>query len=392
MASGPYELCEVRSRRDAGRFVDVPRAIYRGDPNWIPHLRQDVEKVFDRSRNRAFAHGDAARWILLGPGGTPAGRVAAFVDERTAHKFRQPTGGMGFFECVDDGEAAAMLLDACRGWLEARGMEAMDGPINFGEKIAFWGLLVENFSDPPTYQVNYNPPYYRRLLEGYGFEVYYYQYIYRRPFRGPAPEVFVNKSEGLRRDPRFSIRSLRKLGDERFARDFMEVYNDAWGHRDGFKPITFEQAMRILRALKPVGDPDISMLCYYDERPVGCYVNIPELNEIFRYVDGELGLAGKLRFLWHRWRRTARTVNGIVFGVVNDYQGRGVEGAMILYVVSDLEPLDRYDDTILTWVADFNPKMIKVCENLEARRWRTLATFRKLFDEGAPFERAPMEG
>jgi hypothetical protein len=172
----------------------------------------------------------------------------------------------------------------------------------------------------------------------------------------------------------------------------MEVYNDAWGHRDGFKPITFEQAMRILRALKPVGDPDISMLCFYDERPVGCYVNIPELNEIFRYVDGELGLAGKLRFLWHRWRRTARTVNGIVFGVVNDYQGRGVEGAMILYVVSDLEPLDRYDDTILTWVADFNPKMIKVCENLEARRWRTLATFRKLFDEGAPFERAPMEG
>jgi hypothetical protein len=386
-----YEIVEVRTRRHERTFLDVPRRIYADDPAWIPHLEQDIRKIFDPRKNKAFRHGQITRWILVDGEGRPAGRVAAFVDERTAYKAGQPTGGMGFFECVDDHEAASMLFDACRRWLERRGMEAMDGPINFGEKIAFWGLLVENFDDPPTYQVNYNPPYYRDLFEQYGFRVYYYQYIFRRPFKGPAPAVFIEKSEQLRADPGFRIRTLRQLSDERFARDFQEVYNDAFGHRDGFKPLTFQQAMKILRQLKPVSDPDIIMVCYYHERPVAFYVNIPELNEIFRYVDGDLNWVGKLKFLWHKWRRTARTINGIVFGVANDFQGRGVEGAMIQWAAIDVAPLNRYDDTILTWIADFNPKMIKVCENLEAYRWRTLATFRKLFDEDAPFERAPIE-
>jgi hypothetical protein len=74
-----------------------------------------------------------------------AGRVAAFINRKKAFTFQQPTGGMGFFECVNDKEAAQILFDACRTWLEERGMQAMDGPINFGENDNFWGMLVEGF-------------------------------------------------------------------------------------------------------------------------------------------------------------------------------------------------------------------------------------------------------
>ena len=28
-------------------WMRLPWSIYRNDPNWIPHLKQDVEKVFD---------------------------------------------------------------------------------------------------------------------------------------------------------------------------------------------------------------------------------------------------------------------------------------------------------------------------------------------------------
>lgn len=388
---GDLELAEVRTLRDRRDFLEVPWTVYRDDPNWIPHLRQDIEKVFDRGRNRAFNHGEATRWVLR-KAGRPVGRVAAFVDERTARTFKQPTGGLGFFECLEEREAAFMLFDACRTWLEERGMEAMDGPINFGERFAFWGLLVENFTDPPTYQLSYNPPYYRTLFEEYGFQVYYYQYVYRRRFKGPAPEVFQRKSEELRSDPRFRIRTVRGMSDEKVARDFLEVYNDAWAGRDGLRPLTFEKAMRVIKSLKPVYDPDVVIFVYYDERPIAFYVNIPELNEIFRYVNGNLNIWGKIKFLYHKWRRTARTLQGLVFGVVKDFQGKGVEGAMIVFAATDLAPLNRYDDTILIWVGDFNLKMVKVCENLESTRYRTLATYRKLFDENAAFERAPMEG
>ncbi|MDP4588198.1 MAG: hypothetical protein NWS86_08455, partial [Flavobacteriales bacterium] len=82
----------------------------------------------------------------------------------------QPTGGMGFFDCIDNQEAANLLFETCKKWLNEQGAEAMDGPINFGEKDRFWGLLVENFTDLSSYALNYNPDYYVRLFENYGFQ------------------------------------------------------------------------------------------------------------------------------------------------------------------------------------------------------------------------------
>ena len=51
-------------------------------------------------------------------------------------------------------------------------MEAMDGPVNFGETDKYWGLLVDGFTHP-SFDVPYNPPYYQDLFEYYGFRVYY---------------------------------------------------------------------------------------------------------------------------------------------------------------------------------------------------------------------------
>ncbi len=386
-----WQLVEVKTRGDRRAFLELPGSIYRNDPNWIPHLEQDVENVFDRRKNAAFRHGDAVRWILRDEKGTVVGRVAAFVDERTADKYPQRSGGLGFFECIDDQGAANLLFDACKAWLEARGMEAMNGPINFGERVAFWGLLVDNFTSPPTYQLNYNPPYYRGLFERYGFQVYYYQYVYRKALRGRAPEVFDKKSEALRQDPRFAVRSVRGMSHRTIADHFRIVFNAAWARREGTKPLDFPRAYRIIKSLAPISDPDIAMFAYYDRKPIGCYFNIPEPNGIFRYVHGNLDLAGKLKFLWHKWRRSSRTMYGLVFGVVPEWQGKGVEGAMIKFVETDILPLRRYDDLIMLWVGDFNPKMIKTCERLGATRHRTLATYRIIFDPDVPFHRAAIE-
>ena len=49
---------------------------------------------------------------------------------------------MGFFECINDESVAFAMFDKCKAWLQERGMEAMDGPINFGERDRWWGLVV----------------------------------------------------------------------------------------------------------------------------------------------------------------------------------------------------------------------------------------------------------
>jgi hypothetical protein len=131
----------------------LPVRLYKTTPAWIRPLDKDIESVFDPATNKTFRHGQCKRWILQDDAGVTIGRVAAFVNEKTVLKGNdQPTGGMGFFECINDRNAAFMLFEQCRTWLQQRGMEAMDGPINFGNRDRWWGLLVEGFDKEPNYQ------------------------------------------------------------------------------------------------------------------------------------------------------------------------------------------------------------------------------------------------
>ena len=150
------------------------RKIYKNDKNFVCPPDEMIEGIFTPSKNIFFSHGDATRWILLDESGNIAGRVAAFINNRKAFTFQVPTGGMGFFECVNDYKAAELLFEVCRSWLMERGMQAMDGPINFGENDNFWGLLVDGFI-PQSFGMNYNPPYYQDFFEKYGFTLYFEQ-------------------------------------------------------------------------------------------------------------------------------------------------------------------------------------------------------------------------
>src|SRR5205823_1272700 len=125
-------------------------------------------------------------------------------------------GGIGFFECIDDEAAAHFMFDHCREWLRARGMEAMDGPINFGERLAWWGLVVEGFH-PPLYQMNYNLPYYQRLFEGYGFQVYFNQICFAREVAPRLPEKFYERHDALSKDPDYRAVMIKKSELPRFA-------------------------------------------------------------------------------------------------------------------------------------------------------------------------------
>ena len=78
----------------------------------------------------------------------------------------------------------------------------------------------------------------------------------------------------------------------------------------------------------------------------------------------------------------------MAFGIDPDFQGKGLEGALMDECKRIISKKNRYKDVVITWVGDFNPKMIHVIENLGARKLRTMATYRYLFDRNAKFERS----
>ena len=117
---------------------------------------------------------------------------------------------------------------------------------------------------------------------------------------------------------------------EQIAEDFRTVYNDAWVDHDNHKPMEAATALKMVKAMKPVMDPRLLIFIRHKERPIAMYISLPELNEIFKYVDGDLNWWGKLKFLWHKKRGAVKTMTGIVFGVAKEFQGKGMEGALIV--------------------------------------------------------------
>src|ERR1700677_4155742 len=115
------QLIEVKDKKTINDFHKLLFKIYAGDPNWVPHLKQEVEDVFNKKTNPYFSHSEAIRWVLYNDKNEPIGRVAAVINKKTAFPFEQPTGGMGFFECINDKNAAFILFDKCKDWLMERG-------------------------------------------------------------------------------------------------------------------------------------------------------------------------------------------------------------------------------------------------------------------------------
>lgn len=380
-------IIAVDNEKRIKQFHQLPFKIYKNDPNWVPHLEQDVEKVFDEKKNKFFRHGEANRW-LLEKGGKIVGRVAAFINHKGNKKSKEPMGGMGFFECINDEKLAFELFDHCKKWLEDKGMQGMDGPINFGEKDKFWGLITGNFDYPPYYNQNYNPEYYVPFFENYGFKTFYEQFIYHKNTSDELIPLLKEKSQRIRKDDRFTFDTIKKNNLEKYAEDFRTVYNRAWVKHEGFAGMEKRQAMTIMKTIKPILDEDLILFAYHDGRPVGFFIALPEINQIFKHVNGNLNWWGKLKFVYHKWRGTCTTFFGLAFGIDPYFQGKGLEGAIFDECKQIVTAKNKYKDVVITWIGDFNPKMIHVIENLGAKKLRTLATYRYLFDRNAPFERA----
>src|SRR6478735_7520622 len=375
------KIKEVLTPSDIREFLVLPVLLYKNSPRWIRPLDKDVESVFDREKNKTFRHGACIRWILSDDQGKTIGRVAAFVNDKNSKKGNdQPTGGMGFFECIENKEAAYLLFDTCKQWLSSRGMEAMDGPINFGNRDRWWGLLVDGYDRDPNYQCNYNFPYYKEFFEAYGFKTYFNQYTFSRMVAEPLSQRLYQKADMVKKDPDYEFRHLEKSELDKLPEYLMNVYNKAWANRAENPELNLMQSKQIVKQMKPIMDEKLLYFGFYKGEPISFFLSLPEINQIFKYVNGKLDLIGKLKFVWHTWRKTNRKAFGILFCVVPAHQGKGCDGAMVLaskYVLQD--KYHRYDEYEMNWIGDFNPKMINVVEQVGAFVCKTHITYRKLF-------------
>ena len=381
-------IAEVTTKALKREFIEFPKRLYKGDPNWVCPLDSETESVFDPSRNAAFRHGEAIRWILSDDDGATIGRVAAFIDEVRSKANRQPTGGLGFFEVIESREAAFMLFDTARKWLTDRGMKAMDGPINFGENDNYWGLLVEGFTRP-GFGMPYNKTYYRKYFEDYGFRTYFEQYSYHKDVASVEvfPERFRKIAEWISKRPGYAYRHFEYSQREKIAADMVEIYNATWAvFKEDFTPLDPARLQNTLQQAKAFIDPELIWFAYHNEKPVAFFIIFPDLNQILRHFDGRLTLWNKIRFLYYKTTHEMTRARALVAGVHPSYQNSGIESAIFLELFRVFRKKRFYRELELSWVGDFNPKMISIYEALGAHKAKTHLTLRYMMDDTLPFK------
>jgi hypothetical protein len=383
------QVFEVGDKPSVAAFHKVAHLIYQDDPNWITPLEAMADSAFDPGKNAFFKHGNGKRWILKDETGKAIGRIGAFYDTAKCYSFRQPTGGIGYFECVNDRKAAFMLFDTAKEWLAGQGMEAMDGPVNFGENLINWGLLVKGFM-PQGFGMPYNKPYYLSLFESYGFKVYFEQYTYHLDRSKPFPERFWKIAEWVANKPQFRFEHVRFSQMEQHLKEFRHIYEEAWAKHDNHQDVDLDDVRGMMKIAKLLADEEFIWFAYHEDEPVLFFGMIPDWNQLLAKIDGKLTLWNLVKLYWHKKMSHITRTRILVMGVVPRFQGSGLESAVFWHLDKIMKRKPWYKEVELSWAGDFNPKMVAMYVAVGGEHTKTHYTMRYLFDKTMPFERAPM--
>jgi len=364
-------------------FYKIPWHIYQDDPNWIPPLIQDTKSVFDPDQNSFYHKGQTEQFIAFRDG-KPAGRIAAMLNSAKDYQSNPKLGGFGFFECFNDQRVADALFSAASDWLMSKDLEGMRGPINFGETDRWWGLLIENFKEAPTYGINYNPPYYIDLIEQYGMVKEHDQLSYKIHLEAPIPERLKRiANRAIRRnDVQIRMVNLKNLSEE--AEIIRTIYNKAWQEMDiedffdTFTPLTSTTVQQMINELKPILIPEGVWLAFVDNKPASFVLTIPDVNQAFRYLDGKFNLLAKLKFLWHR--KDINRLRVIAFGTVKKFRRMGLEAAIFAKGLSHIKNnLPQYSEVIGAWTGEENWLMQRSIEGAGGEVYQKHRTYKLLF-------------
>src|SRR5512141_1774082 len=160
---------DTQQKAQVRRFVNLPYRLYAKCPQWVPPLLVDANMQLDRKKHPFYEHSDAD-FFIASRDGHDVGHIAALENRRFNEYHHTHQAQFYLFECENDQQAAEALFHQVIEWAKARGLDAVVGPKGFGA-LDGYGLLIEGFEHRQMMtMMNYNYPYYVKLVENLGFE------------------------------------------------------------------------------------------------------------------------------------------------------------------------------------------------------------------------------
>jgi hypothetical protein len=378
MNSVPLSIRPVESRSDRKAFVDLAWVVYKGDPYWVPPLKDEVHGLLDPKKNPWFGHGRAALWLATRAGRT-VGRISAQVDELVQEHMAPGTGQWGMFEALD-GETAAALIATAEEWLREQGMTRALGPIS----ISIWdepGLLIRGFDQSPMVMMGHHRPEYQAWIEAAGYEKAKDLFTYELDIRIDMIPVIDRLIKAGEKNPRIRIRNVDKSRFKDEAAIILNLLNDAWSENWGFVPLTEAEIAYAGKKLKPIIYEDLVRIAEYEGEPVAFMMTIPDINELIRDLNGELFPFGWAKLLWRLRKPRTKRVRVPLMGVAKTLQGSRLAGQLAFMLIEHIRRacVAHYGVTHgeFGWILEDNQGMMSIAQLPGAHINHTYRIFEK---------------
>jgi GNAT superfamily N-acetyltransferase len=367
---------DTNDKASVRRFVSILYRLYENHPQWVPPILMEAETQLNKSKHPFYEHSDADFFIATRDG-RDVGRIAALENKRFNQYHKTKQAQFYLFDCEDDQEVANALFERVIDWAKGRGLDRLVGPKGFGA-LDGYGIQVEGFEHRQIMSMmNYNYPYYVRLVENLGFtkEVDFVScYMNKDTFH--LPERVYRIVDRVKSRNNLDVHRFETKKDLRaWAKKIGTLYNDSFINNWEYYPLTDREIQYLLENILTIADPRLIKIITHNDDAIGFLFGFPDLSAAFQRAKGHLFPFGAIDILLLEPKRTKWvSLNGA--GVLPEYQGVG--GNALLYIEMEKTLHDfNFEHADLTQVAETAVQMRHDLENVGGKAYKNHRVYQK---------------
>jgi hypothetical protein len=369
-------------------WLQAKHAAHAGDPVFVAPLNLFETRRISPKHSPFFEDGEAVFFVAM-RNGRAVGRISAQINRRDPGYRDAKIGQFGFFDVIDDADAAVALLAAARNWLSTQGCSAMRGPFNLSINEEC-GCQIEGFETAPSYLMPQARPWTSAFLEAAGFVKAVDMYAYRStPDAIKAGLEHISKlSEDFRS---ITVRPVRMSDFNAEVHLLADIFNDAWSDNWGFVPFSPGEIDLLAAELKLIYRSNYGYFAEIDGEPVGVLIGVPNVNAIIAGMNGRLTPLGLMRMAWSLHREKVQSTRIPIAGIRKRWQSGFSSVAIVSAMVraalleADRRSVDWFE---FSWILEQNKSALKLIKQMGATRVSTYRIYEKSFAGTASFQSA----
>ena len=370
--SANIKISVVTTKKELKKFYRVPWTVYKDDKNWVAPFWAEIGNFF-KSKNPFWTHAETQLYIAY-KNNEAVGRIAGFIDEKYCKTAKEKVGFFGFFECINDFKVASALLDISKKWLKSKGMSIMRGPIN-GRIDVGCGFLYEGFNSQPYILASYSPSYYIDFAKDYGMKKSRDLLVYYMDLKNPIPKYLKDAAEKCEAKG-IKLRGFNRIRAGKEIKWWVKLMKDTFSAHWGFIPASDEEVKTRfgVKQARWFVDSGLFLVAEINNEPIAFKWTTPDYNQVFKKMNGKLGIIEGLRFLIYKRKINRGRLNFV--GIRKEHRGKGIGSYMNYYTMLEMKRRG-YSGAECGWIDEKNIASLRTIEKTGAKYYKRYRVYEK---------------